>query len=106
MSEANLFPKHLNNYPPAKVLLVFMDEAQIPYAFHIAQLLRSHNISAEVYHQKDKLKKCFEYASKKGFQYVGIIGEQEQQKESIELKDITIGQQENLHLSQLIEKLK
>jgi len=106
MSEANLFPEHLNNFPPAKVLLVFMEEAQIPYAFEIAQLLRNNNISAEVYHQKDKLKKCFEYASKKGFQYVGIIGEQEQQNKTIALKDITIGQQENLHLSQLVEKLK
>ncbi|HPQ07699.1 MAG TPA: histidine--tRNA ligase [Bacteroidia bacterium] len=106
MSEANLFPEHLNNFPPAKVLLVFMDEAQITYAFQIAQLLRKDYISAEVYHQKDKLKKCFEYASKKGFQYVGIIGEQEQQNKSIALKDITCGQQENLDLSQLIEKLK
>jgi histidyl-tRNA synthetase len=106
MSEANLFPEHFNNFPPAKVLLVFMDEAQITYAFEIAQILRKNNISAEVYHQKDKLKKCFEYASKKGFQYVGIIGEQEQQNKSIALKDITSGKQENLDLSQLFEKLK
>jgi histidyl-tRNA synthetase len=83
-----------------------LDEEQIPYAFEIAQLLRKNNISAEVYHQKDKLKKCFEYASKKGFQYVGIIGEQEEQEQSIALKDITVGQQENLHKSKLIEKLK
>jgi histidyl-tRNA synthetase len=100
MSEANKFPDCLNNFPPAKILLVFMDEAQITYAFKIAQILRENNISAEVYHQKDKLKKCFEYASKKGFQYVGIIGEQEQQDKSIALKDITSGQQENLYLSQ------
>ncbi|MCX7728536.1 MAG: histidine--tRNA ligase, partial [Bacteroidia bacterium] len=106
MEEANLFPPQFNNISPAKILLAFMDESYLNYTLQVAHLLRKNGISAEVYHQKEKLKKCFEYADKKHFQYIGIIGENEVTAQAITIKNLVSGEQQAMTVEQVINTLK
>lgn len=106
MEEAQLFPDYLNNISPAKILLIYMDEKFLPYTFDIAHQLRINNISVEIYHQKDKMKKCFDYADKKHFEFVGIIGESEVEKNIISLKNLISGEQKEIRTNDVIELLK
>ncbi|GAB4204151.1 MAG: histidine--tRNA ligase [Bacteroidia bacterium] len=105
MEEAGLFPSYLNNISPAKILLIYMEETYLPYVFEIAHQLRQSDISVEIYHQKDKLKKCFDYAHKKSFPYVGIVGESEASQRMVALKNMQSGEQQTLSLQQIIQTL-
>ncbi|RME18880.1 MAG: histidine--tRNA ligase, partial [Bacteroidetes bacterium] len=105
MEEAGLFPSQLNNISPAQILLIYMDEVYLPYVFEMANYLRKNNISTEIYHQKDKLKKCFDYAHKKSFPYVGIVGESEASQRMMSLKNMQSGEQQTLNLAQIIQIL-
>lgn len=105
IDEVNLFPNDLNTIYPAKMLLIYFDEASLKYSLNIAEQLRKAGISTEIYHQIDKIKKAMEYANKKGFPYVGLIGEEEMNNNTISLKDMHSGNQEKLSVQQLIEKL-
>lgn len=106
MNEARLFPKELENISPAKILLTYTDENYMPYIFQIAQQLRQNNISTEVYHQKDKIKKYLDYADRKHFSYLGIIGENEFNKQVISIKNMQTKEQQEYTLQQTIELLK
>lgn len=105
IDEVNLFPNDLNTIYPAKLLLIYFDEASLKYSLNIAEQLRKAGISTEIYHQIDKIKKAMEYANKKSFPYVGLIGEDEMNNNTISLKDMHSGNQEKLSVQQLIEKL-
>ncbi|GAB4451736.1 MAG: histidine--tRNA ligase [Bacteroidia bacterium] len=106
MDEAQLFPEQFNEISPAQILLAYMDESFLPYVFDIASHLRQNNISVEVYHQKDKMKKYFDYANKKHFRYIGIIGESEAEKKVISLKNLINGEQQEYSIDEIILKLK
>lgn len=106
MEDTQLFPDHLNTIYPAKILLIYFDESGLKQCLKIAEQLRTAGISAEVYHQLDKLKKAMEYAHKKAYPYVGLLGEEEIRDATISIKDMRSGNQEKLSLYQLIQKLK
>jgi histidyl-tRNA synthetase len=71
----------------------------------LVDALRQKGVSCEVYPDITKIKKSFEYADKKGIQYVAIIGSDELNSGLISIKDMVNGTQEEFTLSQLIEKL-
>lgn len=102
MEEAQLFPPYLMNISPAKILLLYMDESYLSYVCEIAHQLRKNNINTEVYHQPDKLKKCLNYADKKNFEYVGIIGETEFAEQKLSLKNLKTREQQSLKTEEII----
>lgn len=106
MNDANLFPKELENISPAKILLIYMEEYHLPYVFQIAQQLRKKDIATEIYHQKDKMKKCLDYANKKHFPYVGIIGDNEKNKQVVSIKNMHTGEQQEFTIPQIIDLIK
>lgn len=107
MEELALFPSHLYSASPADVLIVYFDSASavLSYALKIAQTLRKENIRVEVYHQPDKMKKMLEYANKKQFKYVVIVGEEEWKQNKLSLKSMENGEQVVLEVDELIERL-
>ncbi len=105
MEESHLFPTNLNKTYPAQVLLAYLDEKYLKYVLEIAQKLRKAYISTDIYHQVDKMRKIMDYANKKAYLYVGIIGDEEFNNQSISLKDMYSGHQEVLSIEKIIEKL-
>lgn len=94
-----------SSYTSADVLLVYLDEASQRTSLRMADALRKKEIRVEVYHQPDRLKKVMEYANKKGFPYVGIIGEQERKENTISLKNMQTGEQKSITINELIIEL-
>ena len=53
----------------------------------------------------DKLAKQFKYASKKDIPFVLVIGEEEQAKGLVTVKNMQTGEQQTITLDQVIDKL-
>ncbi|BDR28234.1 histidine--tRNA ligase [Helicobacter suis] len=87
-----------NKSTSARVLVVCMDASHFSYASQIAQNLRQSEINTELYPEIGKLKKPFGYANQKGHEFVVVLGEEEVQRETLTLKNMTTGVQFN-HLS-------
>ncbi|MFA5930860.1 MAG: histidine--tRNA ligase [archaeon] len=69
--------------------------------FGIANTLREKGIFVEVDLSKKNLSKNIEFAQKKGYKYVGLIGENELKDQTITIKDIEEGKQETIKLSDI-----
>ena len=85
--------------------ITYFDEKGQSLAVKMANELRKANIPTEVYPDIVKIKKSFEFADKKGIPFVGVIGEQEIQDNSVSIKDMKNGEQRVLSISELIQYL-
>lgn len=77
---------------PAKVLVVPM-VANSNYALEVAGKLRVMGVATELYTEDDKFKKKLVYANKIGVPFVAIIGEDEESKKKVALKNMATGEQ-------------
>jgi histidyl-tRNA synthetase len=77
MEALHLFDDKKLNIYPAEILLVYLSNEDEKYCLSMAKRLRKQGIRVDIYHQVDKLKKVMEYADKKKYPYVGIVGEEE-----------------------------
>jgi histidyl-tRNA synthetase len=99
-----LFPPEVQTGP--MIILAAMDAATHQYAFQCVSQLRQAGISADLYPEPGKLKKQIKYASDIGCRFMGIVGEDELKKESLMLKDLISGQQEEKTIAAIIQQLK
>ena len=76
-----------------KVLFSNMGEAEVAYSLPIIAGLRAQGINCEIYPDKSKLKKQFDYAAKKNVPYFIIIGEQEVADGTVVIKNQATGEQ-------------
>lgn len=98
--------KGLDKFPKdaiegTKLLFSNMGSAETAYALPIATQLRSQGISCEIYPDNTKLKKQFDYATKKDIRYFAIIGEDEIKAGEVTLKDLTTGTQQRVPKEEL-----
>ena len=98
--------KGLDKFPKdaiegTKLLFSNMGSTETAYALPIAAQLRSQGISCEIYPDNTKLKKQFDYATKKGIRYFAIIGEDEIKAGEVTLKDLTTGTQQRVPKEEL-----
>lgn len=98
--------KGLDKFPKdaiegTKLLFSNMGSAETAYALPIAARLRSQGISCEIYPDNTKLKKQFDYATKKGIRFFAIIGEDEIKAGEVTLKDLTTGTQQRVPKEEL-----
>ena len=98
--------KGLDKFPKdaiegTKLLFSNMGSTETAYALPIAAQLRSQGISCEIYPDNTKLKKQFDYATKKGIRYFAIIGEDEIKVGEVTLKDLTTGTQQRVPKEEL-----
>ncbi|MHB9147911.1 MAG: histidine--tRNA ligase [Candidatus Amoebophilus sp.] len=103
MEQLNLFPQQA--YFNTKVMITNLDEESVKVALDIITRLRNHDIPAELYPEKVKLKKQLMYANKKDIPFVLIIGEEESQSSKFTLKNMTTGDQAFYTFDQLINIL-
>lgn len=98
--------KGLDKFPKdaiegTKLLFSNMGSAETAYALPIAAQLRSQGISCEIFPDNTKLKKQFDYATKKGIRFFAIIGEDEIKAGEVTLKDLTTGTQQRVPKEEL-----
>ena len=72
----------------------------------IIKQLREAGIACEIYPDSSKMKKQMGRADSLGIPYVAIIGETELANNTVTLKDMITGNQEELSVDNLITKLK
>ena len=88
----------LNKFPKeaiggTKVLFSNMGDAEVAYSLPIIAGLRAQGINCEIYPDKTKLKKQFDYAAKKNIPYFVIVGEQEIADGVVNIKNQITGEQ-------------
>ncbi len=84
----------------AKVLVVPMTE-NMNYAFKIASEIRSKNINTEVCYNRKTVKSMLNYANKLKIPYVAFIGEDEIKNNTITLKNMKVGSQEEIKVNEI-----
>ena len=80
-------------------------EVESSKLFGIGEVLRKSSVFCETDIKGMKVGKAFEFAEKKGYKFVGIIGENEIKSKSITIKNLESGKQETISLKE-IEKIK
>ncbi|MBA5791267.1 histidine--tRNA ligase [Flavobacterium sp. xlx-214] len=104
MEELYVFPTTVSNV--TDVLFLNFGDAEAKYCMKAIQTLRNQDIKAELFPDKAKMPKQFQYAEKKGIKHVVIVGETEMNENIYALKDLQTGEQQKLTLEKLIEKFK
>lgn len=104
LESLNLFPSNLieNN----RLLFINFGEYEASHALNIIKTCRKNDIAAELYPDADKMKKQMAYADKNQFKYVALLGGNEIQHDTLALKNMKTGDQEQVVQEELIGKLK
>ena len=85
------FPKDIAG--SATVLFANMDAEALSYIIPVVKSLREAGVACEIYPDKSKLKKQFDYADKKGIPFVSINGGDEAASGIVNLKNLSSGEQ-------------
>ena len=104
LNALDLFPDSLSG--AAKVLFVNFGQDESMQALKMLKVLRSNGISGQLYPDTSKMKKQMGFANSEKIPYVAIIGETELANNTVTLKNMDSGEQNELTLADLIEKLK
>ena len=76
-------------------------------AFEYARQLRAKDINCEVYLDGDvKISKQFKYANAKGVEWVIVVGPEEVEKKVVTLKNMQTGEQNQITIEEVINKIK
>lgn len=106
MEELNAFPAEVNKVSTTQILLANFGEAELMHCLALVSKLRDKGINAEVYPDVvKKIAKQFEYADKKQIPFVGVVGSNEMANNTVMLKSMATGTQEEVSFDVLFEKL-
>jgi histidyl-tRNA synthetase len=89
-----------------EVLVSQMDEARLPLYLEIANQLRGAGINTEVQLEPKKMAKQFQYADRAGILFVVIVGESEEAKGMVAVKDMRKQEQFEVPRSELAKALR
>lgn len=88
----------------AKILITVFNEQIFPQSIATGQKLRDSGINTEIYPDPQvKLDKQLKYANKKGIPFAAIIGPDEAKNNTITLKDMKTGKQQELKIENLLK---
>ena len=104
MEELGLFPEQVS--ASSKVLFLNMGEQEMSYAMKAAMALRDKGVKVELYPDKAKVGKQFQFADKKGIGFAVLVGSQEMQQNTYTLKNLATSEQVEVDLEGLIANLK
>ncbi|MBR6118176.1 MAG: histidine--tRNA ligase [Paludibacteraceae bacterium] len=99
LTELDLFPKELQS--TTQLLFATFGAAELHYALGWAKQLRARNITVEVYPEPTKMKKQIGYADDKQIPFVAIVGGNEMETNTVMLKNMATGEQQQVTLDQL-----
>ena len=95
----DLFPKEVTAY--TKVLFANMGNDELRYLIPVVKKLRDAGVPCEIYHEPGKLKKQFDYATKKSIPFISIVGGDEMSRGEINLKSLATGEQRTFPVSDI-----
>ncbi len=98
------FPK--DAIESTKILFSNMGDAEVKYSLPVIAKLRAEGINCEIYPDNTKLKKQFDYATKKGIPYFAIVGEEEISEGAVNVKNLETGEQTKLEIAAIAAFLK
>ena len=90
---------------PAKVLVTVFNQETIGASFQMASNLREAGIKTVLYPKKDKLGKQFKHADRIEARYVIVLGPDEIENDSVQVKDLSTGEQASVEINLLAEYL-
>jgi len=105
MSERNMFPAGLDS-SPADVMVAIWNKDSAAESIKLAQELRAGGLKVDLYPEADKLGKQFKYASSLGVPFVAVIGEEEQAKGVVAVKDMRSGEQRQIERARVVEEVR
>ena len=103
LEELNLYPE--DSLQGTQLLFATFGEAELQYALKWAKALREKGVAVEVYPEPTKMKKQMSYADSKQIPFVAIVGENEMSSNTVMLKNMSSGNQQQVDLPKLIKTL-
>lgn len=94
-----------NKKSTADVLVISMVE-DLSKPAEIATILRNNGINTQIYVEQAKIKKQFKYANSLEIPYVIVLGEDEIKNGTVSLKNMENGEQYELTIEEVINKIK
>src|SRR5882672_157405 len=85
---------------PAEVLVTTLDPDALPRYLAVAAELRARDINTEVYLERAKIGKQFEYANKKGFRIAITAGAEEFGRGTVKVKDLATQRESDVPLGE------
>ena len=104
LEELNLFPEAVEEN--TNIMFINFGEKEALYAMKAVRALRDAGINAEVYPDSAKMKKQMTHANRRSIPYVVLAGTQEMEAEKYTIKHMASGEQETIHLDEIIQKLR
>ena len=104
MEELNVFPENIDQN--TRVMLANFGKEESVYCLNLLIQLRENGISSELYPSNSKMKKQMSYADKKSVEFVIMIGENEMESNTITIKNMKLGSQEESTITEFITKIK
>ena len=104
LNQLNLYPENVSE--TTEVMFVNFGEEEAQQAFKVASKLREFGIKVEVYPDSAKMKRQMTYADRKGVKFVALIGESELKNNTVTLRNMKDGSQNELDIDSLIETVK
>jgi len=104
MESLDLFPSIRESN--TNLLLTYFDLDGQTECIKLANRLRNLELPVEVYPDIVKIRKQFEYADKRNIPFVGVIGPNEIKNNTVMLKDMNSGKQEEVDIINLIKSIK
>jgi len=91
---------------PLDIYIAAMGDAASRFAQELVYKLRQNNVGAETDLMNRSLKAQMKYADKKGFLYTVVLGDNEIESGKTVLKDMRTGEQKNVSLDSIVDRLK
>lgn len=104
LEELNLFPQTVN--ASSQVIFLNMGEAEMSYAMQAVIQLRDKGIKTEIYPDKAKVGKQFQFADKKGIPFAVLVGSEEMNANKFTLKNLASGDQSLVSLEELLNMVQ
>ena len=99
LTTLNLFPTDLEK--GIEVMFVNFGNSESKAAYKLVYELRKNGISAELYSDSVKIQKQMKYANDTHVQYVALLGESELENKTVQVKNMSSGEQTQLSWSDL-----
>ncbi|MFP4622182.1 MAG: histidine--tRNA ligase [Bacteroidales bacterium] len=103
MEKLDLFPSRM--LPAAKIMFVNFGKEEAKHALRVLRELHKAGIKSEIYPDAAKMKKQMTYANNRGVEYVGLMGEDEIQRQVITVKNMATGEQGEMTMEELKKML-
>ncbi|GAA4231783.1 histidine--tRNA ligase [Postechiella marina] len=104
LEELGLFPETVSKN--IEVLFINFGDKEALFSLKAIKTLRENGINAELYPDAAKMKKQMNHANKREIPFVVLVGEQEIESNNYTLKNMVSGEQDNVSITTLIEKIK